>query len=515
MLKKSILIVDDEPRITESLKSMLENNGMKAVKSSTGTEAIDAFKKSPVKVIIADIQMPGMNGFDLLNHIKKIDPFVQFIFLTGHSNIENAKTAFQKNAFEFFKKPVGKNILVQAIESAEKKYDLLKKQVDKIERQNKAVTILGKVFNSIDAIVYVSDMTTYELIFANDRFNLEFGNRDGQSVIGKKCWEVNQNGRSSPCSFCTNSRIVDDNGQPSGTYEWEYYNNRSQTIYRVIDKAIEWIDGRIVRLETAYDITEKRKNEMRFKRYEKKYQSLKRLETIGTLTGGIAHQFNNCLSVIMGHIDLIGVKFPEHHEIKKHLNTMLTHAQKMSHQTYNLLAYARGGKYRSERFPFTEAIQNVIEKMQDKLPSTVNLVVDLSQTPYYVKADKNQMEMLVSVILENAVEAMDRIGTVVITCGKDKLKQKKINAPAGTDYVCMTVIDDGSGMEKETIENIFKPFFTTKFVGRGLGMSAAYGIVKNHNGFIYVESKVERGSTVTVFLPIHSDPENPSAANMR
>ncbi|MCG8641851.1 MAG: ATP-binding protein, partial [Desulfobacterales bacterium] len=83
------------------------------------------------------------------------------------------------------------------------------------------------------------------------------------------------------------------------------------------------------------------------------------------------------------------------------------------------------------------------------------------------------------------------------------------NAPAGTDYVCMTVIDDGSGMEKETIENIFKPFFTTKFVGRGLGMSAAYGIVKNHNGFIYVESKVERGSTVTVFLPIHSDPETP------
>ena len=194
---------------------------------------------------------------------------------------------------------------------------------------------------------------------------------------------------------------------------------------------------------------------------------------------------------------------------------MLTHAQKMSHQTYNLLAYARGGKYRSERFLFTEAIQNVIEKMQDKLPSTVNLVVDLSQTPYYVKADKNQMEMLVSIILENAVEAMDRIGTVVITCGKDKLKQKKINASAGTDYVCMTVIDDGSGMEKETIENIFKPFFTTKLVGRGLGMSAAYGVVKNHNGFIYVESKVERGSTVTVFLPIHSAPENPSAANMR
>ncbi len=505
MINKKILIVDDEPRITKSLKYIFENNGFSVQISSNGLEAVEIFKQAPVKVVLADILMPKLNGFDLMQALKKIDPFLQLIFLTGYPDIENIKKAFKKNAFEFFKKPIDNNTLLNAVENADSKYDQLKNEYEIKQKNKRTLSTMAKIFNSLEAIVYVSDMETHELIFINKKFSNVLGYKDDKNLVGEKCWRVIQKNQTRPCSFCTNSRIVDDAGLPTEAYEWEFYNETTNTLYRIIDKAIEWVDGRIVRLETAYDITEKRKNEKLFRQYEKTHESFKSLQSLGTLAGGIAHQFNNSLSVIIGHLDLIDIKFPENPELKNHLRTMQNSTEKMTNLTASLLAYARGGKYRSQIFILSKFIKETIEHIKYNLPPAISLIIDFSKKDHHIKADKAQIQMLLSAVIENAIDAMDQIGTIKITCEKEKIDQtefEKLKTKFKKEYVCLTVIDDGRGMDNEIKERIFEPFFTTGLEGRGIGMSAAYGIVKNHQGFISVDSKVGKGTTVKIFLPI-------------
>lgn len=506
MINQKLLIVDDEPRIRTSLKSLFEDKGFRVQTSSNGVEAIESFNKVPVKVILTDIRMPEMNGFDLIHKIKKKDPFVQSIFLTGYADMENIKTALKQNAFEFFQKPVhDTNILLNTVKKAESRYNRLKIKLRKKHKKEKALSVITKIMNSLDAIVYVSDMETYDLIFTNKKYNNEFGYKNDMDFTGEKCWKIIQKDPTGPCPFCTNSRILDDNALPMELYERDFYNKKTNKFYRIADKAIEWVDGRIVRLGTAYDITEKRKYEKRFKQYEKTNESLKNLWSLGTLAGGIAHKFNNSLSVISGHLDLIDVEFSEVARLKHHTRTMQTSTEKMAQLTASLLAYARGGKYRPEIFNLSKFIKEMLEHIEYKLPPAISLVTDFFEKDLHIKGDKAQIQMLVLAVLENAFEAMNQIGTIKIICEKEKIDQnefKKLKTRFEKEYICLTIIDDGQGMDSETKERIFEPFFTTRFVGRGIGLSAAYGIVKNHNGFISVNSKFGKGSTIKIYFPI-------------
>lgn len=511
VINQKILMVDDEPLFLKSLTSLFEQRGLGTLTSSNGLEAIETFKSSPVKVILTDILMPEMNGFEFLQRVKKIDPFVQLIFITGYADLENTKKALKMTAFDLFKKPIqDNNILFNAIEMAEARYGQLKNEHETHQENDKALSTIGKIFDSLEAIVYVSDMETYELLYTNKKFKSEFGYREDELFVNHKCWQIIQKELTGPCSFCTNSRIVDENGHPNSPYSWEFYNEKTQRYYWIIDKAIEWVDKRIVRLETAYDITETRKYEKLFKQYEKTHDNLKRLESLGTFAGGIAHQFNNALSVITGHLDLIEAKFPENSELKNHTRKMLVSSQKMTQLTTSLLAYARGGKYQTQTFLFSKFIRETLEHFKYELPAGINLILDFSEKDHYVKADKAQLQMLLSAVLENAFEAINKIGTIKLVCEPEEISPEEIgksNIDNKKEYVCLTIIDDGPGINHEIKDKIFEPFVTTKFPGRGLGLSAAYGIVKNHHGFITIDSQLAKGTSVKVFLPIQAAPE--------
>lgn len=503
-------MVDDEPRFVSSLKSLFEKRGLDILTSSNGVEALESFKTSPVKVILTDIVMPEMDGFEFLQRVKKIDPFVQLIFITGYPDMEKTRKAFKMKAFDFFKKPVeDSQILFNAVEQAQARYDQLKNGHEINQKNDKALSIIGKIFDSLEAIVYVSDMATHELLFTNKNFKSELGYPEDTTFAKDKCWQIIQKGQTGPCPFCTNSRIIDENGRPTQAYTWEFFNEKTQKQYRVIDKAIEWVDKRIVRLETAYDITEIRKYEKRFKQYEKTHETLKKLESLGTFAGGIAHQFNNALSVITGHLDLMDTKFPETPGLKEHTLKILHSTRKMTQLTKSLLAYARGGKYQIQVFVLSKFIRETLDHFKYELPPSINLITEFSETDYYIQADKAQIQMLLSSILENSFEAINKIGTIKIVCEPEEIdpgESEKFNIDLEKKYVCLTIIDDGPGIDNEIKEKIFDPFVTTKFVGRGLGLSAVYGIVKNHKGFITINSQPEKGTSVKVFFPLQPDP---------
>jgi PAS domain S-box-containing protein len=244
------------------------------------------------------------------------------------------------------------------------------------------------------------------------------------------------------------------------------------------------------------DVTESRRLQMQL-------QESRKMEAIATLAGGIAHQFNNALTPIIGNIDLLQMDHAQDDDLMDTLKQIKASARRMAHLTSQLLAYARGGKYHIQVLPLTPFVSDTVRLTEHTLNPEVRVETDLPPTVSDINADLMQMQMVLSALIANANEAMEgpgriRIAAVDIDPDQDFLTRHGLRPG---HYVCLSVEDTGKGMDEETRKRIFDPFFTTHFLGRGLGMAAVYGIVKNHGGAIEVASALGKGTTVRIFLP--------------
>ena len=257
-------------------------------------------------------------------------------------------------------------------------------------------------------------------------------------------------------------------------------------------------EGKVVGLVSiARDISEQR-------RLQTRLQEAKKMEAIGNLAAGIAHQFNNALSSITGHCGLIKMDYPEDEKIVEHTKAMKQSAHRMAHLTSQLLAYARGGKYKSEPISLRAFVTSSLPLIQYELDPAVRVETDLPSDIMDVKVDPTQMQMVLSAILANSSEAMEGPGRIKISTRNMELDEGFVKNHPGLKpgpHVCLSVEDEGRGMDEETREKIFEPFFTTGFIGRGLGMAAVYGIVTNHDGWVSVDSEPNKGTIVRIYLP--------------
>lgn len=272
-----------------------------------------------------------------------------------------------------------------------------------------------------------------------------------------------------------------------------------ETGERVLDWTIYPVsseDGQVTKLAVfGCDITEK-------KRLEAQLQDARKMDALGTLAGGIAHQFNNALTGITGNIGLMEMDIPEDLDFSRNIKDMKTAAHRMVLLTKQLLAYARGGCYHLQTTPIRGFLENTLSLVEHTLKPTVCLETDLPLDLMQVKVDRTQMQMVISSIVANANEAILKEGRIRVSARNVELDEASCKGSMQPgNYVQVTVTDDGKGMDEETQNRIFEPFFTTHFIGRGLGMAAVYGIVSNHSGSISVESRPGGGTRVQMNLP--------------
>ena len=256
-------------------------------------------------------------------------------------------------------------------------------------------------------------------------------------------------------------------------------------------------DGKYIYEGLLEDVTEK-------KNMVAQLQQVNKMESIATLAGGVAHEFNNALMGVMGNIELLKMDLPLDEGRHKTLDTMNTAGHRMSRLTDQLLAYAKGGKYQPKNLQLDDFVIETLPILQHNLSPTVRVETDFPKDISHIKADHAQMQMVLSAILTNSNEAIEDVGTIRITAENKDVDDDFANQHPGLKlgpYVSLTIEDDGRGMDEETRSGIFEPFFTTKFQGRGMGMAAAYGIVRNHDGWISVESELGRGTVVQIYLP--------------
>ena len=251
------------------------------------------------------------------------------------------------------------------------------------------------------------------------------------------------------------------------------------------------------------------------KRLQTQLLESKKMEAIATLAGGVAHEFNNALMGIMGNIELLKMDLPEDERRDKSFEAMNESGHRMSRLTDQLLAYSEGLKYNPKDLKLDDFVIETLPILQYDLSPEVRVETHFSRVSY-IRADPAQMQMVLSAIVANSNEAIEDKGLIRITAENNNLDEDFTKQHPGLGpgyYVCLTIEDDGKDMDEETKSGIFEPFFTTKFQGRGMGMAAVYGIARNHDGWIYVDSELGRGATVRIYFPtIEIEIEKPKEA---
>ncbi|HEY4087821.1 MAG TPA: ATP-binding protein [Bryobacteraceae bacterium] len=254
------------------------------------------------------------------------------------------------------------------------------------------------------------------------------------------------------------------------------------------------------------------------RRLEERVRQAAKAESIGLLAGGVAHDFNNLLTIIIGNASMANVALPENSPARQQIGNALKAAERAADLTRQLLAYAGKGRFIIRHADVSEAIREIATLLRTSAPRNAEIALDLAEGLPLVNADVTQLQQLVMNLVLNAVESLDeeeeggrvQISTSAVDFDEDILRSAELveNIEPGR-YVLIEVADNGCGMDAETRQRIFDPFFTTKFTGRGLGLAAAGGIVRAHQGGMIVQSTPGQGSTFQVFLPaVGSSAEN-------
>ena len=262
-------------------------------------------------------------------------------------------------------------------------------------------------------------------------------------------------------------------------------------------------DGRRVVISMAKDVTD-------HKSLEEQLVQSQKMEAIGTLAGGVAHDFNNILTVIEGYSTMLYKHVKDDPKAQTMLNQILVSSRRAAEMTSQLLAFSRKQPLELKTTRLNDVIQELQKSLGRLIGEHIDCRVDLPINPLYANADRGQIEQVIINLAVNSRDAMPHGGKLLISMQEVVIDGQTIgihNIDAHGRYGLISVTDTGSGITPEIQNRIFDPFFTTKEIGKGtgLGLSMVYGIVKKHNGFINVYSEVGKGTAFKVYLPLTDD----------
>ena len=239
---------------------------------------------------------------------------------------------------------------------------------------------------------------------------------------------------------------------------------------------------------------------------EGQLQQAQKMESVGRLAGGVAHDFNNMLGVILGHAELATNKIDPDDKLYSHLEVIIDASQRSSEIIKQLLAFARKQTINPKIININYNVKKMLKMLQRLIGENIVLLYEPRKELHSVKIDPSQLDQILANLCVNAKDAISGTGRITIKTDNVVLDETFCSNNLGSvpgKYVLLEVCDDGCGIDSETISKIFEPFYTTKEAGKGtgLGLSTVYGIVKQNNGFIYVQSKIGQGTAFNIYFP--------------
>ena len=372
-----------------------------------------------------------------------------------------------------------------------------------------------RVMDSIDSLVYVADMETYEILFLN-----KYGRNIWGDITGKVCWQTLQSGQDGPCSFCTNKYLVDENKNIRPVHVWEFQNSVTGDWFECRDQAIHWPDGRVVRMEIATNINQRKEDEAEKNNLQSQLLQAQKMESVGRLTGGVAHDFNNLLTAIIGYSDLALLELGKDHSSRKNIEAIYSAGKKAANVVRQLLAFSRKQVLQMEVVNLNSVLENATKIFGRIIGEDIAVELLTSDKIGNIEADPGQLEQIILNLAVNARDAMPDGGKLIIETSSvfldESYAKKHADVTPGT-YTMLSVTDTGEGMSADVKDKVFDPFFTTKERGKGtgLGLATVYGIVKQHRSHIFIYSEPGIGTTFKIYFPQVDDTTKPVVAEKK
>lgn len=268
------------------------------------------------------------------------------------------------------------------------------------------------------------------------------------------------------------------------------------------------IQGKDMLHSIIHDISESKRAEKEQEQLREQLAQVQKMESVGQLAGGVAHDYNNMLSVILGYSELVMEKLAPDDPLRQDLTEIIGAARRSTHITRQLLAFARKQTIHPVILDLNEAIEDILKMLRRLIGEDIDLAWLPRAGLWPVKMDASQIDQILANLCINARDAIEGVGKITIETSNAIFDEAycadHLDFVPG-DFAMLAVSDDGSGIDKDTLDRIFEPFFTTKGVGQGtgLGLATVYGIVKQNNGFINVYSEPGKGTTFRIYLPRH------------
>ena len=524
----NILLIEDNPAEARFLQELLKGSVLhraEFIHRQRLAEALAYCDSHPVDVIMLDLSLPDSSGLASLDTLIDRVPGRPIVVLTNTNDDDLAVEAVRRGAQDYlFKRQVNPDLLVrslryaierqqgeEALREANETLELrVQQRTAQLEQANQLLRQEIKerrhIQNRLALAQQAAKMGTFEWVIAENKviwspevealYGVEIGAFDGNY----DAWLGNI--------------YADDRLTVERTLQQAIANNQPlDTEFRILKSPdqIHWItvksnvffddQGEPQRMVGIHmDITEKKQLEAKFLRAQ-------RLESLGTLASGIAHDLNNILTPILGVAQLLPLRLPELDETTRELvKTLGNSAQRGSSLIGQILTFARGVEGKRITLEPAHILQEVRQILAQTLPKTIKISVSTDADLWTVLGDVTQLHQVLMNLCVNARDAMPDGGLLSIEAHNQHLDGRQIQpfpeAHPGP-YVVVTVTDTGRGLPPKILSRIFDPFFTTKAVGKGtgLGLSAVLGIVKSHGGFLDVQSEVGKGSRFSIYLP--------------
>ena len=511
-----VIYLEDKPRDRELVAELLAAGGMacEITYGQSRAEFEAALARPNVDLILCDYTLPAYNGTEALAAARKLQPDTPFIFVSGTIGEERAVESLRSGAADYVLKDRLER-LVPAVrralhDAAERRY---RKQAEaRLERNHAemmaiydAIPLMLCLVNPADRVERIN-RTMAEFVASLPALTapLPPGN-----LLG--CVNALENpggcGRAQACANCPLRLAVTKTsmtGQPCHQVEADM--SLSQSGNR--QEAHFSISTTLVRLEDQPKVLLCLENITRRKLLEEELRQAQKMEVIGQLAGGVAHDFNNMLAIIRGHADLLLLDAGRNSAATNDgLQQIVAAAARAANLPRQLLAFCRKQVLQAQPFNLNEALVNLTRMLKRIIGEDIQLQCDYASDPLFIHGDVGMIEQVLMNLVLNARDAILHGGQVRLVTERVTLEADYVRphpeARAG-EFVRLSVSDNGTGIAPGDLPHIFEPFFTTKGIGQGtgLGLSIVYGIIQQHHGWIEVTSQPGVGARFDLLLPV-------------
>lgn len=518
--KPRILIADDDFKVRKLLHKLLTTDYDCEVVASA-EEALEILRSEDFNLVLADIKMDGISGLEMLPQVAALAPETITIMISGLQNIENAIQAMHAGAFDYIQKPfdfsyvktvVERAVKFQTMRAAKQKAEKSLLQSEERYRAFIKQSTEGiwrfevKYPFSIELPVEEQIEQIYRntyLAECNDAMALQYGFLRSEELIGKRVDDFlirHESANEEQLRLFIESKYRLDDTE---TIETDINGQQKYFLSNLIGN-IE--DNKLVRIwGTKRDITLIRQTEQAFLEAENQRRQSQKIEAIGRLAGGIAHDFNNFLAVIMLQADMLNLQIPADNPIRHRVNEIKEVTTSAAEMVRQLLAFSRKQPMQPQPIVLNQLIREFIKLLRPLVGENISVELDLADDLGVCFVDHSQITQILINLVVNARDAMPNGGAIIIETSNIVLNKRSVRhkaQPVGS-YVQLMVSDSGVGIDSTIQEKIFEPFFTTKELGKGtgLGLATVYGIVKQLDGFVWVTSEIDQGTTFKIQFP--------------